>query len=109
MVNDAKALEKKSRFRKRRQVRHGESVLWRTAALQSPESFRAKTFVSICSIRVFTDAKRRSNGVARLLFRQGRQPCAQFLHATVPDNVDATDRRLGLPRSRSCPILAQSC
>jgi hypothetical protein len=33
--------------RKRRQVRHGESVLWRTAALQSPESFRGETFVSI--------------------------------------------------------------
>src|SRR5438093_8110646 len=30
---------------KRRQVRHGESVLWRTAALQS--GFAAKPFVSI--------------------------------------------------------------
>src|SRR5262245_45094149 len=36
-----------SGFRKRRQVRHGESVPRRTAALQSPESFRGEKFVSI--------------------------------------------------------------
>jgi hypothetical protein len=60
----------KAGYRKRRQVRHGESVLWRTAAL--PSGFAAETFVFIRVHSWLALPAQGGDEMAQLVFNLGR-------------------------------------